>query len=99
MQSILPNSLIGSYTVLEEIGRGSFASVYLAKTPSDLQPVAIKSVCTGKLNKKLFQNLETEISILKSIQHPHIVGLLEILASVCIGVFDIYYRKMKIICI
>src|SRR3954469_24675041 len=37
--------------------------------------VAIKSVELGRLNKKLKENLYSEIKILKTLRHPHIVAL------------------------
>lgn len=39
--------------------------------------VAIKSVQLYKLNKKLKDNLTSEIKILRSLQHPHIVSLID----------------------
>ena len=39
--------------------------------------MAIKSVNMGKLNKKLKDNLTSEISILKSLHHPHIAALID----------------------
>jgi serine/threonine-protein kinase ULK/ATG1 len=41
------------------------------------QNVAIKSVNMNKLNKKLKDNLVSEISILRSLHHPHIVSLID----------------------
>jgi serine/threonine-protein kinase ULK/ATG1 len=41
------------------------------------QSVAIKSVNMSKLNKKLKDNLVSEISILRSLHHPHIVSLID----------------------
>lgn len=58
-----------------EIGRGSFASVYKGEYKS--KPVAVKSVLRSKLNKKLLENLESEISILKRMSHPHVVCLID----------------------
>ena len=43
------------------------------------QIVAIKEISTDKLNKKLRQSLETEVSILKQITHRNIVQLLEVI--------------------
>ncbi len=40
--------------------------------------MAIKAVSLSKLNKKLAENLASEISILKEIDHPNIVKLYEI---------------------
>jgi serine/threonine-protein kinase ULK/ATG1 len=102
---------------MEEIGRGSFATVYKAvhvvsshgsilASPTEetsmnsLQHhhcssrqrhvanisqsqqkektlVAIKSVNLSKLNKKLKDNLTSEITILKGLHHPHIVALID----------------------
>jgi serine/threonine-protein kinase ULK/ATG1 len=41
------------------------------------QSVAIKSVNMNKLNKKLKDNLVSEITILRSLHHPHIVSLID----------------------
>ncbi|KAI9872692.1 MAG: Serine/threonine-protein kinase, partial [Watsoniomyces obsoletus] len=71
---------IGAFQRQEEIGRGSFATVYKAvhTSPTGSQSiVAIKSVNLGKLNKKLKENLTSEISILKGLHHPHIVALID----------------------
>ncbi|KAK6455079.1 Serine/threonine-protein kinase ATG1 [Scheffersomyces xylosifermentans] len=73
-----PAENIGIYTIGPEIGRGSFATVYKCVDNKTHRSVAIKSVVRSKLkSKKLVENLEIEISILKSMKHPHIVGLLD----------------------
>lgn len=66
-----------SYRVGPEIGRGSFANVYKAQHIQTRTPVAIKSVQLSRLNKKLLENLDHEIAILKKMKHPHIVSLLD----------------------
>ncbi|RMZ87398.1 hypothetical protein DV736_g5375, partial [Chaetothyriales sp. CBS 134916] len=53
---------IGAFQRQEEIGRGSFATVYKA---------------LHTLNKKLKDNLTSEIQILKGLHHPHIVTLVD----------------------
>ncbi|RAL16055.1 serine/threonine protein kinase ATG1 [Aspergillus homomorphus CBS 101889] len=68
---------IGNYTRLDEIGRGSFATVYQGVHTRDRTFVAIKSVNLSKLNKKLRENLSSEIYILKDLIHPHIVALID----------------------
>lgn len=69
---------IGIYTIGPEIGRGSFATVYKCVNNKTNAAVAIKSVVRSKLkSKKLMENLEIEVSILKTMKHPHIVGLLD----------------------
>ncbi|RAH85527.1 serine/threonine-protein kinase [Aspergillus japonicus CBS 114.51] len=68
---------IGRYTRLDEIGRGSFATVYQGVHTKTRTFVAIKSVNLSKLNKKLRENLSSEIHILKGLYHPHIVALID----------------------
>ncbi|CAH6722267.1 serine/threonine-protein kinase Atg1p [[Candida] jaroonii] len=69
---------IGNYEFGKEIGKGSFATVYKCVNVKTNQQVAIKSVVRSKLkSKKLIENLEIEVSILKNMKHPHIVGLLD----------------------
>ena len=73
---------VGPYRIADEVGKGSFAQVYLARhedAPRGL--VAIKSVTRSKLSAKLFENLEVEISILKSVRHPAIVELKDCIYS------------------
>lgn len=60
-----------------EIGRGSFANVYKGHYVPTRSTIAIKAVQRAKLNKKLLTNLESEIIILKTMTHPHIVRLLD----------------------
>lgn len=69
----------GEYTMGKEIGRGSFAMVFKGYVTNDKNKhIAIKTVSRSKLkNKKLLENLEIEIAILKKIKHPHIVGLMD----------------------
>ncbi|KAI9818070.1 MAG: Serine/threonine-protein kinase ulk2 [Pycnora praestabilis] len=68
---------IGNFRRMEEIGRGSFATVYKAVHVKKGAFVAIKSVHLQKLNKKLKDNLYSEIHILKGLHHPHIVALID----------------------
>ncbi|KAL8843538.1 MAG: hypothetical protein Q9170_000042 [Blastenia crenularia] len=68
---------VGSFRRLEEIGKGSFATVYKATYSKKPGFVAIKSVDMNKLNKKLKENLYSEIHILKTLHHPHIVALID----------------------
>lgn len=74
---VLPDQDLGDYRIGTEIGKGSFANVYKGEYVPNGMPVAIKSVVRGSLNKRLLVNLESEISILKSMKHPHIVELLD----------------------
>lgn len=69
---------IGDYIVTSKLGSGSFAVVYKGYHKVTKLPVAIKAMSLNKLNSKLLANLETEISIMRQIDHPNIVKLYEI---------------------
>ncbi|KAL1959715.1 hypothetical protein VTO42DRAFT_1301 [Malbranchea cinnamomea] len=73
----LSDIVIGDYQIVQEIGRGSFATVYMGKHSKSRTFVAIKSVNLRRLNKKLKDNLKSEIGILKGLHHPHIVALID----------------------
>ncbi|KAJ1554610.1 Serine/threonine-protein kinase, partial [Nowakowskiella sp. JEL0078] len=75
------SSIVGEFVFGDEIGRGSFATVYIAISTSSGRKVAVKSVIREKLNRKLAENLESEIKILRGIKHEHIVGLYDIVKT------------------
>lgn len=69
---------VGDYVVTAKIGSGSFAVVYKGHHRSTHLPVAIKAINRERLNKKLQENLESEIAIMRNMNHPNIVRLFEI---------------------
>ncbi|KAJ2994742.1 hypothetical protein NUW58_g1471 [Xylaria curta] len=69
------DAIVGQFLIGSEIGKGSFAQVYMGKHKVSGAAVAIKSVELARLNKKLKENLYSEIKILKNLRHPHIVAL------------------------
>ncbi|KAH4040059.1 serine/threonine-protein kinase atg1 [Parastagonospora nodorum] len=75
--SAAAEQIIGKFKRMDHIGKGSFAEVYRGIHIEKRQSVAIKSVNMNKLNKKLKDNLVSEISILRSLHHPHIVSLID----------------------
>lgn len=70
-----PDEIIGDFQRGREIGKGSFATVYLAKHRKKKSYAAVKVVHQGKLSPKLKINLHEEINIMRQIDHPHIVAL------------------------
>uniref|UniRef100_K3WXT7 Protein kinase domain-containing protein n=1 Tax=Globisporangium ultimum (strain ATCC 200006 / CBS 805.95 / DAOM BR144) TaxID=431595 RepID=K3WXT7_GLOUD len=74
----MSRATIGDYVVTSKLGSGSFAVVYKGYHKVTKVPVAIKAMSLSKLNSKLLANLETEISIMRQIDHPNIVKLYEI---------------------
>lgn len=70
-------NVVGEYIVSEEIGKGSFATVYKGHHRLTGEPVAIKTVSLSLLSPKLLSNLDSEITILRTLSHPHIVVLID----------------------
>ncbi|KAM9764962.1 serine/threonine-protein kinase ULK3 [Menidia menidia] len=64
------------FILTERLGSGTYATVYKAyRKGNNREVVAIKVVGKKTLNKASTENLLTEIEILKTIRHPHIVQL------------------------
>ena len=74
--------LVGDYLFLQHIGSGSFAEVWKAQHQHTQAVVAIKEIATDRLNRKLKQSLESEVSILRRISHHNVVKLQSVL-EVC----------------
>ena len=73
-----PYKRVGLYDLYNCIGQGSFASVYRGMHRKSRRVVAVKAIVRARLNRKLQENLEAEISILQSIQHDNVMGLYEV---------------------
>ena len=73
-----PYKRVGGYDLFNCIGQGSFASVYRGEHRATRRVVAVKAIVRARLNRKLQQNLEAEISILQSIEHPNVMRLHEV---------------------
>ena len=71
--------LVGDLTLLKCLGKGAFGEVYLTSKPGCPQKFATK-----KIDKKFAKNprakkyLDNEINILKEIDHPNIIKLIEV---------------------
>jgi serine/threonine-protein kinase ULK/ATG1 len=75
-----PQRSVGSWRLdRQPIGSGSFAIVWRARHAENGQEAAVKEINLSKLNSKLRQSLESEVSILKRIQHENIVQLHEVI--------------------
>ena len=66
---------VAHWVLQQRAGSGSFAVVWKAVHRDTGKIVAIKEISTDRLNKKLKQSLESEVSILKQIRHKNIVHL------------------------
>ncbi|KAF8153267.1 other/ULK/ULK protein kinase [Crassisporium funariophilum] len=69
------------YVIVTDIGKGSFATVYKGYHEDTRQIVAIKAVKRDNLSTKLFENLQSEIHILKNLSHRHITKLIDIVRA------------------
>jgi len=74
-----PQRRVGQWLLSTHIGAGSFAIVWRARHAESGAEAAVKEINLAKLNSKLRQSLESEVSILKRIRHENIVQLLEVL--------------------
>ncbi|KAL8595819.1 hypothetical protein ACOMHN_012237 [Nucella lapillus] len=73
-QTVVPQ--LKQYVLTEKLGSGSYATVYKAyKKTGVREVVAIKCILKSGLNKASTENLLTEIELLKSLKHQHIVAL------------------------
>jgi len=76
--------MVAGYVLLERLGSGSFATVYKGEKIIDAngqtETVAIKAIARNseKITKKVLENLELEISILRTYRHPNIVCLTQV---------------------
>nr|QQX36512.1 CBL-interacting protein kinase 11 [Nitraria tangutorum]BCS41669.1 calcineurin B-like protein-interacting protein kinase [Nitraria tangutorum] len=74
-------ALFGKYELGKLLGCGAFAKVYHARDVRTNQSVAIKIISKKKINVNLMSNIKREISIMRRLNHRHIVKLHEVLAS------------------
>lgn len=66
------------YKIEGTIGRGSFATVKKAKNRTTKQKVAVKVLSKRKMSDTDLAALRQEIEILKQVDHPNIVKLIDI---------------------
>jgi len=75
-EAIRSSHRVGKYSYGEPIARGSFSNVCLGKNLETGDEVAIKIIDTVK-HQKLSKYFDREISIIKSLEHPNIVRMLD----------------------
>uniref|UniRef100_A0A672PE86 MAP/microtubule affinity-regulating kinase 3 n=1 Tax=Sinocyclocheilus grahami TaxID=75366 RepID=A0A672PE86_SINGR len=72
---------IGNYRLLKTIGKGNFAKVKLARHILTGKEVAIKIIDKTQLNQTSLQKLFREVRIMKTLHHPNIVQLFEVIET------------------
>ncbi|KAH9668275.1 CBL-interacting serine/threonine-protein kinase 11 [Citrus sinensis] len=76
------NALFGKYELGKLLGCGAFAKVYHARDVLNGRSVAVKVINKNKImSSNLVSNIKREISIMRRLNHPHIVKLYEVLAT------------------
>lgn len=77
--AIEPGDVIGSYRVIELIGRGGMGAVYLAERADGAydKQVALKLVKRGMDTDEIVSRFERERQILANLEHPNIARLLD----------------------
>ncbi|KAL9921513.1 salt-inducible kinase 3 isoform 2-T12 [Glossina fuscipes fuscipes] len=72
---------VGFYDLEKTIGKGNFAVVKLASNIVTKSKVAVKIIDKTCLNEEYLAKTYREISILKTLRHPHITRLYEVMQS------------------
>lgn len=74
---------MGNYEFLKELGKGAFATVYLARHRSSNRLFAIKQQARNQIdpNRKLKQLFDSELEILQKIDHPNLLKFYEMLKT------------------
>ena len=66
------------YKIQCSIGKGNYATVKKAKNRSTGEPVAVKILTKKNMTDEDKVAIQTEIDVLKQLDHPHIVKLLDV---------------------
>jgi len=78
MASVTPRSQLERYEKLQKIGEGTYGVVYKAKDKQDGRFLALKKIRLEHEDEGVPSTAIREISILKELQHPNIVNLLDV---------------------
>jgi len=76
--SLNKGDIFDKYTFKEELGRGAFSIVKLAVAKESGDKVAIKVIDKSKMSEQYKKNLQMETEILKKVDHPNIIKMIEI---------------------
>uniref|UniRef100_A0A0E0M1A2 non-specific serine/threonine protein kinase n=1 Tax=Oryza punctata TaxID=4537 RepID=A0A0E0M1A2_ORYPU len=75
--------VLGRYELGRLLGQGTFAKVYYGRDLRSGESVAIKVIDKARLRRTegMVEQLRREISIMRMVRHPNVVGIREVLAS------------------
>jgi serine/threonine-protein kinase ULK/ATG1 len=72
---------VGDWVLGCHLGSGSFAVVWKARHALTGQVAAVKEINLARLNAKLRQSLDSEVSILRRISHANVVQLFDVVEA------------------
>ncbi|KAF0911131.1 hypothetical protein E2562_005499 [Oryza meyeriana var. granulata] len=72
-----PPRIVGEYKLLEELGVGSFAKVYLATHIRTGDVVAVKEIDPRRIDERVRGEILEERAILSTLSHPNILRLID----------------------
>ncbi|TGZ67053.1 hypothetical protein CRM22_005004 [Opisthorchis felineus] len=72
---------VGKYSIIRTLGRGNFAQVKLAIHLTTGREVAIKMIDKATLNESCRVKLAREVRVMKTLSHPNIVKLYEVIET------------------
>ena len=67
--------ILEKYDILEEIGKGSFSTVFLARNKTNQKEIAIKVIEKKDLDSEEALFVKNEIAILKKMNHPNVIRM------------------------
>ncbi|KAK9760668.1 hypothetical protein K7432_015084, partial [Basidiobolus ranarum] len=77
-----PGPMFGPYVVLQTLGEGEFAKVKLGIHAQSGQEVAIKLIKKANVDSESrMAKIKREITVLRSLDHPNIVRLFEVIET------------------
>ncbi len=71
------DDIFEDYTIIEEIGEGGCAKVYLAQKKDDMSEVAVKMIDKINVSDKEMSYIQNEILIMNNIDHPNVIKMLD----------------------
>jgi serine/threonine protein kinase len=72
-----PGALVGRYEIMEELGRGGMARVYLARHVELGKSVALKELTLGPADPHLAERFLREARMSGALAHPNIVTVFD----------------------
>lgn len=72
---------VGNYKFIRKIGSGATSEVFEGRKEGELDRFAIKMIKIKSMSKEQIEMIAKEVTIIKNINHPHIVRLHEALVT------------------